>query len=187
MRTHRFAALLALFTLLPATAHGVTIVSHSEHYDASNQTYYFNITFNAPPDFFTVDSNGNNLDSFQYQIDYNITDPPFYPAGHPTVLIRGSEIKTSNAIPIRDATGDGGPNSGGWGPIRGIVPYQLVGAVLTFSVPFAMIGDPDGQFAYYLLITRFGGTADERTGISDRGETVPVARSSWGRVKALYR
>jgi hypothetical protein len=65
------------------------------------------------------------------------------------------------------------------------VPYQLVGSTITFDVSRGMLGDPDGIVSYVLGIFRFGFTTDDREGISDR--VTPTARSSWGRIKRLYR
>jgi hypothetical protein len=189
MRSRLWVLCSVIFAILlaPAAAPALQIVSHVEHYDAPSQTFHFSITFSGPPDFFTVDQYGRTKDAFQYWITWalHISDP-LYPLGTPDVLVRGVEINTAGGIPIRDRSGEGGPNSGGWGPIRGIVPYQLSGPTITFDVPQAMLGDPDGKFSYYLGVFVYGATTDERTGVSD-DNTVSAARESWGRIKRLYR
>ena len=189
MRTRLSVLSFVTLTILlaPVAAWALQIVSHVEHYDAATQTFHFSITLNGPPDFFTVDEFGRNKDAFQYWITWALhPSDPFYPYLTPDVLIRGGEINTAGGIPIRDRTGDGGPNSGGWGPIRGVVPYQLIGSTITFDVPQAMLGDPDSRFSYYLGVVLYGATTDYRMGIST-DSTVPTAHQSWGRVKRLYR
>ena len=189
MRRRLALACPMAFTILlaPIAAHALTIVTHIEHYDAASQSFHFSITFSGPPDFFTVDEFGRNLDAFQYWFNWDLyPGDPFHPLGMCDVLARGPEIRFGAGIPIRDRTGNGGPNAGGWGTLRGTVPYQLVGSTIDFDVPQAMMGDPDGKVAYYLGVFRFGGTTDQRTGNSDESP-VPTAPASWGRLKRLYR
>ena len=128
----------------------------------------FQITFNKAPDFFTINNAGSQANTFQFYIDPNATGPnigygdPF----NVSSLIRGGEIHISGDIRVRDAYGEGGPDSGGWGPIRGSVPYILDGDVLIFSTPLAIINDPDGQFGYYLGLYVYGRTGAELFGQS---------------------
>lgn len=182
----RGAFLFALLLALPAMARALTLFGHVEHYDAATDAFEFTIHFSGPPDFMTADSFGRPRDSFQYWIVYPIDRDPFLPYITPDVLVRGDEIRFGGGIPIRDRTVDGGPNSGGWGPIRGTVPFVLSGSTLTFTVPRSVLGDPDGRFAYYLGVFSFGGTTDFEMGISD-SQPVAARETTWGRIKSLYR
>ena len=188
MRSRLVVTLVALLVLVPGTARSLQIVSHNEHYDPLTQVFQFTLQLSAPPDLFTVDEFNRGQDEFQYWITYDLPADPFYPLVTPDVLIRGSEIRWSGGIPVRERTGgDGGPHTGGWGPIRGIVPYQLIGSVITFSIPRELLGDPDGKFAYFLMVLVYGSDVDHRMGVSDGPEAVPVLRTSWGSVKRMYR
>jgi hypothetical protein len=176
--------LLAL--LLPAQSNALSILAHQEHFDSGTQTFQFSITLSAAPDFYTVDQFGREKDMFQYWITWQPNPLATWPYGNPDVLVRGPEIYVNGTLPVRDAKGPQDPTSGGWGPIRGSVPYALNGTVLTFTIPQSVIGDADGVFQYYLIVDgNFGATEEIRAGISDG--PVPAAAASWGRVKAFYR
>lgn len=181
-----FALLLALVAL-PAIARALTLLGHVEHYDSGTDAYEFTIHFSGPPDFMTFDSFHRQADSFQYWIVDRTDRDPLFPWITPDVVVRGEEIHFGAGIPVRDRLGgDGAPGSGGWGPIRGIVPFVLTGNTLTFTVPRTVIGDTDGQFAYYLGVFVYGATTDVAMGLSD---ALPVAAqgTTWGRIKSLYR
>ncbi|AUB34365.1 PEP-CTERM protein-sorting domain [Nostoc flagelliforme CCNUN1] len=122
----------------------------------------FTIDFNRVPDFFTLDQVGRQADSFQYFIDPSGELPIFRPPSaysNLSSIIRGEEINVAGDIRIRDvfSVGPLEPNSGGWGKIRGSVPYSLDGTVLKFSAPLQFIGDSDGLFSYRLELYEFGG------------------------------
>lgn len=190
----RAAGLLACFALIlgssdllvakPATA--LTIASQAVEYRPLQRVFHFTLTFSGVPDFFTVDEAGRPKDEFQFYLTWQLhpTNPSFA-MREPDVLVRGGEIRTAGGIPIRDSAGEGGEGSGGWGPIRGIVAYELSGQTVTFDVPRGIIGDDDGRVAYGLLVCEYGGETDETWGSTDT--PVPVASQSWGRLKALYR
>src|SRR5262245_19873132 len=105
---------LALFLgalLLAAPASALTIVSHFEQYDPATDSFAFSITFDGAPDFFTLDEFGRTTDAFQYWITWELhPGDPIFPYVTPDVLVRGSELRFGAGIPIRDRTGDGGPN-----------------------------------------------------------------------------
>lgn len=42
--------------------------------------------------------------------------------------------------------------SGGFGTIRGSVPYTLSGNIISLLVPLQFIGDSDGKFSYQLML-----------------------------------
>jgi Ca2+-binding RTX toxin-like protein len=136
--------------------------SQSAVFDPATGQVTFTLTFNRPPDFQTVDSIERQADSFQY---YIVGDPSLpYPYNF-DAIIRGEELHDSSPVlRIRNSHG-GDPTfpssiSGGWGTVRGVVPYQLGGNVLTFSTPLGMISDHsvDGHFTYELGIVQYGGS-----------------------------
>jgi hypothetical protein len=118
----------------------------------------FTVEFNQAPDFFTQDSFGRVANAFQYFIygDRSLPYPELFDA-----VIRGEEIHlTGDTLPIRDSVPhDPDPAAGGWGAIRGAVPFRLDGDVLTFSTPLPLISDhsTDGHFDYRLYTVEFGG------------------------------
>jgi hypothetical protein len=62
------------------------------------------------------------------------------------------------------------PNSGGWGTIRGSVPFTLDGNILTFSSPLSLIsdhiakGNTKGIFSYDLQVDQCGAQTFFSTG-----------------------
>jgi Ca2+-binding RTX toxin-like protein len=137
-------------------------LAQSAVFDPATGQVAFTLTFNRPPDFQTVDSLGRQADSFQY---YIVGDPSLpYPRNYDSI-IRGEELHLSSPVlRVRNArpTDPTAPSSvsGGWGTVRGVVPYQLDGSVLTFSASLGLISDHsvDGQFTYDLGITQYGGS-----------------------------
>ena len=150
----------------------------------------FTLQFNRAPDFFTSDQYGRQADAFQFYIATSTNIPLFYPPRPYASLIRGGEIYYDNAIVIRNdgPPDDNDPHSGGWGSVRGNVPYSLSDETLSFSVP-ADVLDVQSPFAYSLLLTSFGAaTHDPYTG--DSGGPIPVpepATFSLALVAALTR
>ena len=136
---------------------GLTVLSESAVFDPVAGQVNFTLTFNRAPDFMTVDEFGRQADSFQYYIlgDLSLPYPGYYDS-----IIRGDEIHiVPGVLRIRDAVpSDPDPAAGGWGPIRGEVPYRLDGNVLSFSVALSTISEHsvDGRFSYELLLTQFG-------------------------------
>ena len=163
IRTHRAAMTwLAAASLLVGTAGqsqagSFMFVSQSAVFNPATSEVQFTIEFNQPPDFFTLDSFGRQANSFQFFIvgDPSLPYPELYDA-----IIRGDEVHiTGNTVRIRNSVPeDPDPASGGWGAIRGSVPFSLDGNVLTFSTPLPLISDhsTDGNFAYQLQSTEFG-------------------------------
>lgn len=132
----------ALTVLLASTSFAAfTIDYQSVVLNTAANTFDFTLDFSRTPDFTTADS-------FQYYIDYH-QSPTSPPMSDIDIVIRGSEIGSSSTIPVRDGIGlYGGPDAGGWGPIRDSVPFTLTNDVLTFSVDIPVIGDPDNNFSY---------------------------------------
>lgn len=134
-------------------------------------TMHFSLHFSHTPNFVTLDSNGRPQDSFQIFIAFNPSTPnPANPASA-DVIIRGDEIHIAHAIRIRDARPPvPDPHAGGWGAIRGTVPYHVRTepngtAVLTFSAPFTLLGIT-GQFGWVLETTNFGSQVDQLQGVA---------------------
>lgn len=130
--------------------------SQSASYDPVSGLVTFRVTFNQTPDFFTTDSGDRPATEFQY---YIIGDPSLYSWARFDSIIRGPEIYLGGDIPIRAALPTAGdPHGGGWGAIRGTVPFTVVGTELTFSAPLSVISDhsTDGHFSYDLQTGVFG-------------------------------
>jgi hypothetical protein len=134
-------------------------------------TMHFVLVFSQTPDFTTLDSQGRPQDSFQIFIAFNPATPNPANPQSVDVLVRGDEIHIANALRIRNARPPvADPNAGGWGSIRGTVPYHLRtqpngAAVLTFSAPFHLLGIT-GQFAWALETYNFGAQVDQRQGVA---------------------
>jgi Ca2+-binding RTX toxin-like protein len=126
--------------------------AQSAVFDPATGQVTFTLTFNRPPDRQTGES-------FQYFI---VGDPSLhYPSNYDTV-IRGEE-PTEDVLQVRNShpTDPTVPPSvsGGWGTVRGVVPYQLNGSVLKFSTPLGLISDHsiDGHFTYDLELYQQAG------------------------------
>ncbi len=143
-----------------ATPGEFLVTGQSAIFDPGTGQVSFKLIFNRPPDFQTVDSIGRPADAFQYQV---IGNPGLlYPRNYDSI-IRGDELSLDpSMLRIRNAypSDPSDPDAHGWGSIRGKVPYQLDGNVLTFSTPLGMISDhsTDGLFSYLLDIVQYGGS-----------------------------
>lgn len=145
----------------------------------------FTLQFSYPPDFFSCDAGGRQANGFQFYIGTTTNVPQFYPPRPYASLIRGGEIYLGNGIAIRNdgPPDDGEPNSGGWGAVRGTVPFSLNGSSLTFAVPAAVL-NVQGSFAYSLLLTSYGGaTHSPYTGAS--GGDIPLPEPAVGALVTL--
>ena len=152
-----FGVLVFVKFLVQQASFGALIVSDDVTFNAGSGVADFVITFNSTPDFFTLDSVGRQDDSFQFFIRPSPTLPslggPFY---NVTTIIRGEEIHVGGDIRLRDvAPTSSDPSSGGWGPLRGSVPFSISGASVNFSVPMALLG-VTGDFSYDLQGYNFG-------------------------------
>lgn len=153
-------ALISLVALLfsPQAAAAVQrpfiALSESAIYNPATGEVQFKIVFNQKPDFFTTDSEGCRVNSFQYFVVGDSSLP--YPSNY-DAIIRGEEIHaTIDTIRIRNAAPSdlNDPLSGGWGTIRGEVPYTIAGRVLRFLVRLSLItNQSDVQSISYRLET----------------------------------
>lgn len=142
-------AIFAFVITLPANAATVNSVTVTQ--DLGAGTAAFQMIWNTAPDFFTSIGNAP-ADSFQFYVG---DSPPFI--GITQSIIRGDEIRFTNSIVIRNSypyTNDFG--GGGWGAVRGSVPYSLNGNVLDFIVPFLLLGSSDRYDFFYWEVYNFG-------------------------------
>jgi hypothetical protein len=156
-------AMLLSIVLLPFAATAIaaqpsrsTIVSESATLDPATGQVTFVIEFNQRPDFYATDGFGRAENSFQYFIG---VDPS---VGALDSVVRGEEVHFTNGlVVIRNAApeDDGTAQSGGWGTVRGQVPYKLNGPRLRFSVPLSLLtGQAAGNPLRYVLESyEFGG------------------------------
>ena len=158
------AALAAVaVAMAPAAAEGaVVIASQSAEVDQARNRGSFVLEFNAEPDFYTLDEFGRVKDSFQYEIDGDGPVPGEIPVEDVEAVVRGDEIHATDALRVRAAgpgvEPDPDPLSGGWGPVRTTVPFDLDGTRLTFDVPLDALGDAatDGVFSYRVFTVEYG-------------------------------
>jgi hypothetical protein len=136
---------------------GFTIVSESATYIPRTGEVSFRIVFSQRPDFSTTDEFNRTANSFQYFIVGDSSMP--YPENF-DAIIRGDEIRSTGLVVIRNATppDDDISLSGGWGTIRGEVPYSLHGPVLRFYASPELISDHTAptEIAYVLESYEFG-------------------------------
>jgi hypothetical protein len=135
--------------------------------DSRNASARFDVLFSGRPDFYKVDEFGRQRDEFQFEIDGPgvSQDWPF------ETLIRGGEIHLAGDIRIRNVEPPVlSPEAGGWGAVRGSVGYSLSDNRLSFSVPFDILGAPDGAFSYTAYSVNYGAW----NGDEFKGSVVPV-------------
>lgn len=144
LHTFTIAALFVVALSLQRAAFGAQIISQDFTFDSSAGIAYFVITWNSARNFFTLDDVGRPADSFQIWINPPSAGPGLYPPANPysNVLIRGDEIHVNNSIVLRNIgpPQNSDPNSGGWGPIIGSVPFSLSGDSTSFSVSMDLLG-----------------------------------------------
>jgi len=155
------------------------IVNSSVVLSPAEQTATFDLQFNQPPDFYTLDSAGRPHDSFQYFINPNWsgnTRDLELSYGQFCDVVRGDEIHTSGMLLIRDATIPARPDStsGGWGPVIAAVPFDAKAGNLTFTATFNDLRAPKGTFSYEAYTTHFGATVS-----TVQGWAVPLPPAAW--------
>lgn len=175
----RAAALcVALVLAVPVVARaGLLILSQSVTVNLDQGRATFTLAFDHLPMFGPRDPLGRPFESFQYEIAPDCANIDQCPFTAIRAVVRGDEIDGGHVIPIRDGIENGSdpnPVSGGWGFVRGDVPYQLRGSTLTFSAPLSLLQDPDGRFAYRVFTTSSGQTDSLVT-----GQSIPLPAAVW--------
>jgi hypothetical protein len=169
------SALLGLASMARAD---FLLVSQHLTLDTKDQTADFSLTFNQPPDFNTLNSQGQPADAFQVNFAGIYPTPGVNFPRDLTAVIRGEEIHSANGIPIRSATGNGGPEAGGWGPAIATVPFQLVGDSVDFSVPTTDLSW-NGHAAQYRVFSL-------QYGLQTATETVTLVPTPTGLESGLF-
>jgi hypothetical protein len=153
--------------LLPGmrlAADPVGITSQSAIYDAQQEIVNFTLTFTQAPDFYTLDGDGNPANSFQYRFLGDLSRE--YPANYASI-VTGDELHISDGIAVRNSSpASSDPGSGGWGSLRGLLPFTLDGATLSFSAPFSVLTDfeNDGVLNFELDSFNYGTVNDHILG-----------------------
>ena len=169
---------LALVLWAAALARGgIRIVSQSADVNLAAGDAAFTLVFDSPPDFRTRDVLGRPADSFQYEIAPGTTDINQLPFTNISAVIRGDEIGDSDLIPVRNGVADGSdpnPAAGGWGTVRGELPFVLVGERLTFTAPLSVLDAPAGVFSYRVFTTSYGRTTSVAS-----AAVIPLPAADW--------
>jgi hypothetical protein len=172
---------------IPSLAHADTedfhLIWQSVDVNRQDDTATFTLNFSHEPVFFAADGAAEQLHAFQLEIDADINSADA-PLGFDDVdtVIRGAEIYRGDGIPVRDRDGAGGEGSGGWGPVRALLPFELDNNTLTFTFTTGLkaIGDDDGRFRYR-LITTDAGTLTSTT----QAAIIPLPAALWPGVAML--
>ena len=174
------AVLGALFVGASAARGGVSASWESLSVNQAAGSATFTLDFGHTPDFFTTDSAGRPADSFQIEI--SAANSSISSASSLTTIVRGDEIHYANALVIRDATPPllTDPHAGGWGAIRGTVPYTITGPDLTFTAPLTLLGAPNGQFSYRAFTLAHGVIQNET-----EAQSVPLPSAAWAGLVTL--
>src|SRR5206468_4328980 len=92
----------------PVRAQPLTALAHAAVYDPLAQAVTFSITFNRPPDFYTLDGVGRQADSFQFYL-FTRSEPGINRQGN--TIVRGEEIHIGGDVRFRNdmLVGDGSP------------------------------------------------------------------------------
>jgi hypothetical protein len=138
------------------------IVWQSAVADPAREQTTFELTFNRAPDFTTTDALGRPANAFQYFYDA-AGESDFLPSAS-VVVIRGTEIRFDDRIPVRNSLNLGDkfhPHAEGWGDDRGEAPFELRDRTLTFTVPWRILGEEDTHFSYDLFALEYGELTNE--------------------------
>ena len=181
-------ALLASVGLSSSSARAATedfhLVDQSCAVDKTAGTATFRLSFAKAPQFNAPAGGGDQADTFQIEIDadHNAFDHPIEFEEIDSV-VRGAEIAAGagGSVPVREREGDGGGDqSGGWGPVRALVPFELDGSTLTFTTGLNTIGDQDGKFRYRVITMDSGSLTSEVN-----AAIIPVPAALWGGMMLL--
>lgn len=160
----RLAALAVLVVAAPAARADFALVSQDLSINRQAGSATFSLTFNQQPNFYTTDAAGRPANSFQVEFDgtYDPALPSYYPTSL-TAVVRGDEIHVGSGVTVRSPAGNGGDNSGGWGPVLSSVPFTTVGNTVTFTTPMADLGTANGNpYQYAVFSLEYGSLTAER-------------------------
>ncbi len=167
------AAALVLALAGPVSGDSLQVVGASVLYKQTTGMVYFNIDFSRAPELSPTirpQDNGDAqseldalppIDGFQMLLDTQ----PDGDVGFPwEVVVRGTEADTAGGIPLRNAeTGPvDEPNSGGWGEVLGVSPFEVEGSRLSFSAPNSWVGIGEADALKFEVITLSDGTLVDR-------------------------
>ena len=170
-------ALSAMF--VPAARADFALVSQDLTLNRQDDTASFSLTFNQAPDFTTVDADGRPANSFQVEFD-GAVDPTTALPDDLTAVVRGDEIHVADAIRVRAPTGNGGADSGGWGPVVATVPFSLTGDTVTFAMPADDLGWTGGAWQANIFSLAYGSLTAQQTVSS-----IPTPPAFWGGLAGL--
>lgn len=172
-------AVAVLACVAPAARADFTLVSQDLDLSRKDDAVRFTLTFNQAPDFTTVDAQGRPANSFQVEFD-GAVDPSTQLPTDMTAIVRGDEIHVANGVRVRTPTGDGGPDSGGWGPVVGTVPFSLTGNTVSFSVPLEDLGWTGGDWSANIFSLNYGDLTAQQTVTS-----IPAPPAFWAGLAGL--
>jgi hypothetical protein len=147
------AGVAALLVFASIARADFLLVSQSLTVDQPYDAAIFQLTFNQAPDFYTLNSQGQPADAFQINFAGIYPAPGVAFPRNLTAVVRGSEIHEQGTIRIRSATGNGGPEAGGWGPVVDSVPFSLLGDTVDFSIPERDLGWNGHSTAQYRVFS----------------------------------
>lgn len=169
----RCLALLLSALATADAASAATLVDTSVTRDAASRSVLFEVEFSDPPELFTGDEHNRSTDGFQFFVDPR---NGVRPAATFSILVRGEELKYGGDLRIRDRDPEStDPESGGWGPLRGVVPFHQSGSLVSFAVPWALLDTKDGYISYQLLTTTYGYPTGVRYGSTAAPVPLPPA------------
>ena len=163
--TKVFASLVAavsIYSAAPARA-DFELVSSDLKLNKATGMVDFDLTFNQPPQFNKIDANGNPANSFQVNFDGNpVLGSSPANESNLTAVVRGDEIHVGNDVRVRTPNGNGGLDSGGWGPVTAAVPYTLASGKMTFEIPAKDLGLTGSVYSASVYSLSYGAlTADQ--------------------------
>ena len=181
VRTLAASAVAALVFggLVPAARADFSLVSEDLSINRTSGVADFSLTFNQKPDFATLAADGTPANSFQVEFD-GATAPGSAVPNDLTAVVRGDEIHVDNTVRVRAPSGNGGPGSGGWGPIVDAVPYSLTGNTVQFAMPTADLGWTGGAWQANVYSLADGDLTAQQTVTS-----IPAPPAFWGGLAGL--
>src|SRR5579862_3426142 len=140
----------------------------------------FTIDFGHAPDLADVDAMNRPDDAFEIQVAPNNVDPMI----DPVTVIRSDEVQFGSKITVRDAMPADltDPHAGGWGPLRGSVPFTVKGNDVSFTASLKLMGLPNGMFDFATTTSHFG---DETAFAETDMHAVPLPSSIAGALAIL--